>query len=203
MHPYEVAQTLRFRAKHESIKLNYGSLYNVVESLEKRGLIEPKEVQRDGRRPERTVYAITGPGVHELVDWLSELVAQPAKEYPQFGVALSLISALPPDQALALLGVRAHALGVAIAGARAGLADGFGHHLPRLFIIEAELELAQMETDLRFTEGLIAEIESGSLSGLDHWQTWFAADGSPDPAAMEASSHQFRSDHQSPPDPST
>ena len=41
MHPYEVAQTLRSRAKHESIRLNYGSLYSVVEALEAKGLIEP------------------------------------------------------------------------------------------------------------------------------------------------------------------
>ncbi len=27
MHPYEMATTMRERAKHESIKLNYGSLY--------------------------------------------------------------------------------------------------------------------------------------------------------------------------------
>ena len=38
MHPYEMAQTMRSRAKHESVKLNYGSLYGVVEGLEKRGL---------------------------------------------------------------------------------------------------------------------------------------------------------------------
>ena len=36
MHPYEVAQTLRQRAKHESIRLNYGSLYSVVEALDYR-----------------------------------------------------------------------------------------------------------------------------------------------------------------------
>ncbi len=34
MHPYEVAQTLRHRAKHESVRLNYGSLYDVVDALE-------------------------------------------------------------------------------------------------------------------------------------------------------------------------
>ena len=47
MHPYEMAQTMRSRAKHESVKLNYGSLYGVVEGLEKRGLI------RRARRPAR------------------------------------------------------------------------------------------------------------------------------------------------------
>ena len=38
MHPYEMSTTMRERGKHESIKLNYGSLYSVVESLQKHGL---------------------------------------------------------------------------------------------------------------------------------------------------------------------
>ncbi|HYR64383.1 MAG TPA: PadR family transcriptional regulator, partial [Actinomycetota bacterium] len=70
MHPYEVAQTLRHRAKHESIRLNYGSLYNVVEALEKRGYVRVAETVREGRRPERTVYEITETGSREFVDWL-------------------------------------------------------------------------------------------------------------------------------------
>src|ERR1700688_4078904 len=62
MHPYEVATTLRHRRKNESVRLNYGSLYAVVGSLEKRGLIETSEVEREGRLPERTVYRITDSG---------------------------------------------------------------------------------------------------------------------------------------------
>ena len=55
MHPYEVAQTLRQRAKHESVRLNYGSLYGVVESLERRGMIRALETVRCGRFPSWTV----------------------------------------------------------------------------------------------------------------------------------------------------
>ena len=33
MHPYEISTTLRTRGKEQSIKLNYGSLYAVVEAL--------------------------------------------------------------------------------------------------------------------------------------------------------------------------
>src|SRR5690348_16815496 len=80
MHPYEMATTLRDRAKDESIKLNYGSLYNVVESLQRHGLIEPRETVKDGRRPERTIYGLTEAGSHEFVDWLTELVSTPVKE---------------------------------------------------------------------------------------------------------------------------
>ena len=57
MHPYEMAATMRERGKEQSIKLNYGSLYTVVDSLAKNGLIEAVEARREGRRPERTVYS--------------------------------------------------------------------------------------------------------------------------------------------------
>jgi hypothetical protein len=40
MHPYEMSGTLRFRNKEESLKINWGSLDIVVESLHRRGLIE-------------------------------------------------------------------------------------------------------------------------------------------------------------------
>src|ERR1700752_2924463 len=77
MHPYEVAQTLRHRAKHESIRLNYGSLYTVVDPLGGKGLTGAVETVRGGRGPERTVYRITPGGEVELVAWLSELIASP------------------------------------------------------------------------------------------------------------------------------
>ena len=96
MHPYEVSQTLRARAKHESIQLNFGSLYSVVEGLESRGLIRARETVREGRRPERTVYEITDSGTRELTEWLSELVATPVKEYLQFEAALSFIARPAP-----------------------------------------------------------------------------------------------------------
>src|ERR1700733_11653030 len=97
-HPYEIATTLRQRMKHESVRLNYGSLYGVVESLERRGLIEAQETTRTGRHPERTTYAITDAGAEEAMQWLAELIAIPQKEYPQFMAGLSFLPALPPEE---------------------------------------------------------------------------------------------------------
>src|ERR1700689_5016848 len=94
MHPYEVAQTLRTRAKQESVRLNYGSLYAVVESLEKRGLIRARETIREGKRPERTVYEITDEGATEMIDWMTELIGVHEKEYPKFMAGLSFLAAL-------------------------------------------------------------------------------------------------------------
>ena len=138
MHPYEVAQTLRTRAKHESIRLNYGSLYSVVESLEQRGFIEATETVRHGRRPERTVYALTSNGERELFDWLSELVTTPVKEYLQFEAALSLLPVLPPEDATALLRQRAQLLEVMLASDRARGAAVEQEGVPRLFMLELD-----------------------------------------------------------------
>jgi len=44
------------------VKLNYGSLYGVVDALARDGLIEPVETSRDGRRPERTTYRLLEAG---------------------------------------------------------------------------------------------------------------------------------------------
>ncbi len=170
MHPYEVAQTLRSRAKHESVRLNYGSLYSVVEGLERRGLIAATETVREGRRPERTVYEITDAGARELVDWLSELVAVPEKEYPQFEAALSFLPVLSPDEALRLLRHRAGALEMQLTQQRAGLRLAQDNGIPRIFELEAEYHLHLLDAELTWVRVLVKELETGSLEGVDLWR---------------------------------
>jgi DNA-binding PadR family transcriptional regulator len=172
MHPYEVAQTLRSRAKHESVRLNYGSLYAVVEVLEKRGLITAVETVREGKRPERTVYAITHQGSTEMIDWMTELVGVPDKEYPKFLAALSFIPALSPEDALGALHTRADALTFKLAQHRGALRTARDMGLPRLFGLEGEYEEGQLDAELHFVNALIKDIESGDLEGLDMWRSF-------------------------------
>jgi DNA-binding PadR family transcriptional regulator len=179
MHPYEVAQTLRSRGKHESIRLNFGSLYSVIETLAGRGLIDPQETVREGKRPERTVYAITALGVRELTDWLSELVATPAKEYLQFEAALSLLPGLPPDDVLDLLRQRANALEVKLRQSEATHALAHDQGLPRLFMLESEYSDALLRAELEFVHGLINNLENDKLDGLDEWRGWYVNDTAP------------------------
>ena len=103
MHPYEVATTLRQRKKHESVRLNYGSLYAVVASLEKRGLIAPQETRRSGRLPERTVYDLTDAGPHRDPRLAHRPHLHPGQGLPSFEAALSFLPALPPDDVVDLL----------------------------------------------------------------------------------------------------
>ena len=170
MHPYEVAQTLRQRAKQESVRLNYGSLYAVVESLEKKGFIKATGTAREGKRPERTVYEITDDGVREMDDWMTELIGVPAKEYPSFMAGLSFLPALDPDDALAALRGRAETLMVKLAALRGAMKAARDAGLPRIFELETEYEESQLAAELKYVNALVKDMESGTLEGLDMWR---------------------------------
>ena len=168
MHPYEVAALLRERHKHESIKLNYGSLYTVVAALQREGLIVPHATGREGRRPERTVYALTEAGSVELFSWLRELLSTPVKEYTQFAAGLSLIARLSRDEAVALLRERAARLEEEVDAQRRALeallaGAGGLPKLPRLLLLEGEHELTLRAAELAWVQRLVREIEDGTL----------------------------------------
>ena len=170
MHPYEMAATMRERGKEQSIKLNYGSLYTVVDSLAKNGLIEAVEARREGRRPERTVNQLTQAGRVRLDARMSELLAEPVKEYPQFEAALSLLPVLHPDKVVTLLRTRIRILEKEIAEVRVLLDAASKAGLPRLLLIEGEYHLVQRETELAWVQNLAGELEAGTLEGLDGWR---------------------------------
>ncbi len=159
MHPYEMATTLRERGKEKSIRLNYGSLYTIIEQLLREKFIAVREVLKEGKRPEKTVYDLTPEGETELLDWMRELVSSPVKEYPQFEAALSLLPALPPEEVVDLLQIRIGLLQKVIEGLdeedKACKAMG----LPRLFSLEREFYKAIAVAEFKFSKGLMADIQ--------------------------------------------
>jgi DNA-binding PadR family transcriptional regulator len=170
MHPYEVATTLRQRNKLNSVKLNYGALYAVVESLRKRGLIEPIDTERSGRLPERTVYQLTSAGRVEADDWLADLVSRPVTEYPQFVAALSFLPAVPPQHAAELLRERLKHLAVEEAQASATRELVQKRGLPRLLWVEEEYRDRLRAAEIDYVRSLIQDIDSGTLEGADWWR---------------------------------
>ena len=164
MHPYELGRTLRDHGDERSIKFNHGSLYMVVQQLERAGFITEQETSREGQRPERTVYALTAAGRDELHDWLRELVEEPQHEYPHFVAALSLIAALPPSEVLTLLRRRLTRLAEQRAEIRAIIDDTLAQGVPELFLIEEEYRLTLLDAESSFVErfiGWITDPEAG------------------------------------------
>jgi len=189
MHPYEMAATLKQRQKHESIKLRYGTLYTVIDLLMTRGFIRAKETSRDGKRPERTVYALTPLGSSELRDWMRDLVRDPIKEFPQFEAALCLLPVLPPEEAVALLGERALKLAGRIAEIETQLAHVLardlaelagpdqplpprllGQKFPPIFIVESEYRIALIKAELAFVTEFIRRVREDGFGPVDLWR---------------------------------
>ena len=176
MHPYEMASILRERGKDQSIKINWGSLYTVVQNLERHAFIEATGTSRQGRHPERTIYAITDAGREELADWLRELVGVPEREYSRFEAALSVLGILPPDEAIALLRQRLRVLDADVAAQRAAL-ETYGKEIPRVFLIEGEFHLALVRAEADWVRGLLAEIDAGTFPGMRLWREFHEGGG--------------------------
>jgi DNA-binding PadR family transcriptional regulator len=170
MHPYEMSSTLRSRGKEQSIKLNYGSLYSVVESLQKHGLIRTRETTREGRRPERTVYQITEAGLTEYEDWLAELLSTPVREFTSLEAGLSLMPGLPPGEVARLLEERADRLQMELRALDASHAVAKEMNLPDLMLVESHYRRAMLTAELDFVTDLSSRVRAGTYPGVSVWR---------------------------------
>jgi DNA-binding PadR family transcriptional regulator len=186
MHPYEMAATLKQRHKGESIKIRYGSLYTVIELLAKRGFIMTKEISREGKRPERTIFALTPTGYDELRAWMQDLLRDPVNDYPKFAAGLSLLPVLPPEEAVALLRHRALRLSGEATRIETQIAELAGQNIPALaeelppqlvgqkfpplFVVEAEYALALIKAELAFVNELVRRITEEGWGPVDLWR---------------------------------
>lgn len=164
MHPYEIGVTMRQRGLSDSIKLNTGSLYAVIEGLLKNKLIQSVGTEKEGRHPERTIYGPTEEGKAEFFDWLRSLLRLPAKEYPQFAAGLSFLAHLTPREVLNLLTERAEALVTQIQDTRSSMETTRSMGIDRLFVIEQEYSLALLEAELKWVHELMKDIEHGVIA---------------------------------------
>jgi DNA-binding PadR family transcriptional regulator len=171
MHRYEMASVMRASGKDRDMDIKWGSLYTVVQNLEKNGFVEPIEVTRQGARPERTVYQITDAGRRELVEWTSELIAEPETENTRFVAGLSVMVVLAPQDAIALLRRRLARLSEQIEAQRAASVTAVAE-VPRLFLIEDEYRIATTVAEADWTRSLVDELSSGAFPMLDVWRQW-------------------------------
>jgi DNA-binding PadR family transcriptional regulator len=171
MYPYQIASVLRERGKDQAIKINWGSLYTIVQNLEKYGFIEAVQVAREGRQPERTTYQITDAGRAELLDWLRELLGVPEREYTRFEAALGESGVLGPDELISLLRQRLDTLEAANAGQQADL-ERWETQIPRLFMIESEYHMALRVAEAKWVRGVLKEFTDGTFPGLDAWRRY-------------------------------
>jgi DNA-binding PadR family transcriptional regulator len=181
-HPYEMQRLIRTRGK-SFVKGLPRSLYHAIDRLAKEGLVEVVETNRDGRRPERTLYAATDAGREALEDWLTTLLATHDDDATTYYAALSLIAYLDPKQALQALRERLVQLDLELSGETARM-KALEPMLPRLFMLEEEYRLAAVAAERAFTAGLVDDLSAARLAwNLEEMQR-LAAESSDDELAL-------------------
>src|SRR5690242_15903931 len=93
MHPYRMQQLIKEREKDDVVNVRQrASLYQTIDRLLRDGLIAIQETARSENRPERTVYRLTEMGREAVFTWVREMLATPAREYPEFPAAVSFMA---------------------------------------------------------------------------------------------------------------
>jgi DNA-binding PadR family transcriptional regulator len=164
MHPYRMQQLIKERSKDEVINVRLrASLYQTIERLLRDGLIAVHETARTENRPERTVYRLTELGCETANDWLRQMLATPAQEFPEFPAAISLMSLLEPREVLVQLEERASALAAQLE-AREERMRQFGPLLPRVVTVEDDYLIAIGRAELAWVQGVIDDLRDGRLA---------------------------------------
>jgi hypothetical protein len=120
------------------------------------------QTERDQQYPERTVYELTEAGSKATLDWLTEMLARPHNEFPQFPAALSFIMLLAPADAATVLFERAAALRAQLLSANADRRATAG--LPRAVTMDDEYQRTMLTAELGWLDGVVADLRSGVLS---------------------------------------
>lgn len=184
MHPYRMQQLIKQRHKDTIANVaQRNSVYQTIDSLRRAGLITVLETAREPHRPERTVYQITDQGTRTLRLWLLDMLATPAREFPEFPAALSELALLPPHEVLESLQRRA----VTVAENLAVIDDTLAtppQGIPRLFLLEEEYRAAVLRAELEWVRSVIHDLAAGDLHWDAAWVREIAANAQP---AREAS----------------
>ncbi|MDQ7802886.1 PadR family transcriptional regulator [Amycolatopsis sp. A133] len=170
MHPYEMAQLMRERYVNMRVNVKAGSLYHTVERLHRHGFIEVVDTQRDGKRPERTVYGMTQTGLDEFNQRARELLGDLAEEFPAYLSGLAVIDELGRETSLIELGHRITRLRAAVAADEAVLLRLAEDGTPPVYWLDWKYKCDQRKFELEWTERLFGDLESGRVPFVDSGQ---------------------------------
>jgi DNA-binding PadR family transcriptional regulator len=175
MHPYRMQQLIKERGKDEVVNVRQrASVYQTIDRLRRLELITARETVREEKWPERTVYEITAEGRRTFRDWMHEVLSAPAREFPEFPAAVSLLALLEPEDALRQLEARVAALENEASRIDAQLGSAAAEGLPRLFLLEAEYQRAALEAELGWVRAVADDLRTGRLTWSDEWLRQFS-----------------------------
>lgn len=164
LHPYGIQRLLKLWGKEEVVNVGQrANLYKTIDRLLEAGLIAVRQTEREEQYPERTVYELTEAGRRESRSWLLEMLSTPRNEFPVFPAALSFVPGLTTEEFLVALEQRAGPLRVTLDRIERGMSrESAG--LPRVTALADEYRREVVAAELRWVEGVAAELRAGTLT---------------------------------------
>jgi len=164
MHPYRMQQLITLHGKDKVINVSQrASLYSTIDRLARDGMIRVSEVERDGQRPERSVYEITDAGRATAYGWLTDMLSVPKRGFPDFYAALAHAPILTPGTLRKLLAGRRNLVAAEVAGLRDEITRS-STFLPSIVLLDAELMCRTRSTELEFIDDVLAQLDSGAMT---------------------------------------
>src|SRR5215469_6065905 len=147
--------------------VSVGALYRELRAMEREGLVETLRTEQVGRRPARTVYAITEEGRLELASLRAHALAETAPGPNALGVALIFaLDDIDPEELRDAMRARRDRLAISgrelAAERERGLAKGYLSPLESATMRRGEMHI---ETEVRWHDELDAVLADGVALG--------------------------------------
>lgn len=94
---YEIDKQIEAREMRRWVKIGVASVYQVLEKLEKKGMLESKR-EKEGKMPERRRYYLTEKGRQELAIGAAHLLSGLEWYFLDLNVGLVCSGVLPPEK---------------------------------------------------------------------------------------------------------
>jgi DNA-binding PadR family transcriptional regulator len=160
MHPYRMQTLIKERGKDQVANVaQRNSVYQAIAALRRAGLIAIRGTSREERRPERTTYEVTPEGRQTFGVWLRTVLSTPAREFPDFPAALSLVAGVEPHDVRLQLEHRLSALERRLAQLETPVPG-----LPRVFLLEAEYMAAVVRAEIAWLRRVTQDLRSRRLT---------------------------------------
>jgi len=182
LHPYRMQRLMQLWGKDRVVNVGQrANLYKTIKRLLEAGLVAVRQTERDHQYPERTVYELTEAGARQSRAWLTEMLAAPRAEFPEFPAALSFVMLLEPDAARQVLAARAGLVRQDLSALETDLAENAGV-LPRVTVLETEYLRAVTAAELGWLDIVTEELAAGTLSWSEEELTAAVVDDTADEA---------------------
>jgi len=140
LHGYRIKRILEDEGLGFWFPIDYASIYTVLRTLARGGLIKAAAVEREGQRPERTRFRITKEGRQHLTELLEQAWREPRGLADPLQLALAARSEITEDRIQTLLTER-----VALLQTRLELLEMLARSAPAVEMVDRQTALTRAE----------------------------------------------------------